>query len=152
MAWSLFDFVIVGIALAFLVLVSTLAFKRTPSRGYRIGIILSALTVTALFWVNGAVGIIGAETNDINLLYLGIIVGYFLGGLVSRFKAFGMALTCFFAAIAQCVIGLVGFSLVSDTTSAEQTTVVLVLTFGFFGLWSLSGALLLKSRHPSDSS
>ncbi len=61
--------------------------------------------------MNGAVGIIGSEDNEANLMYGGVIVVGAIGAVIARFKPEGMARALFATALAQtlvAVIGLVG--------------------------------------------
>ena len=54
---------------------------------------VAALGAFFLVWVNGAVGIIGNEENQANLLFFGVLAVAVVGSLIARFRAKGMALT-----------------------------------------------------------
>ena len=61
--------------------------SRVPdNRYYKYGIAVAMVTGFLLFWVNGAVGIIGSENNDANMFYPAVLLGAFLASLAVRFK------------------------------------------------------------------
>ena len=49
------------------------------NKTYRRAFFVGFLGVFLLFWVNGAVGIIGSEDNPANLLYGGVVLTGFVG-------------------------------------------------------------------------
>ena len=70
-----------------------------------------AVAVAASFllvWVNLAVGIIGEEVeNDIdNLLFVGVILAWVIGGLIARFRPHGMSYAMIAATTVHVAIGL----------------------------------------------
>ena len=60
-----------------------------------------------LGWVNGAVGIIGSEGNEANLMYGGVIVVGAIGAVIARFKPAGMARALLTTALAQTLVALI---------------------------------------------
>lgn len=106
MNWTLFDFLVAGMVL--LVAAGGLLAAVTLVRNawHRTGLALAGLTALALFWVNGAVGIIGSEANDANLVFLAVYAIGALGALLSHFKAGGLMWTLLAMAGAQILIGL----------------------------------------------
>ncbi len=88
-----------------------LASRKTGRDAYRAAVGLAAGSALLLGWVNGAVGIIGPENNQANLMYGGVIVIGAFGAVIARFKPEGLARALFATALAQtlvAVIGLVG--------------------------------------------
>ncbi len=57
-------------------------------------------TAVILMWVNGAVGVIGSENNDANLMYFGVLAVGIIGAVIARFQPRGMALALFATALA----------------------------------------------------
>ena len=57
-----------------------------------------------LLWVNGAVGVIGSEDNDANLMYFGVLAVGIIGAVIARFEPRGMALAVFATALAQALV------------------------------------------------
>jgi hypothetical protein len=60
-----------------------------------------------LVWVNGAVGIIGSEDNDANLMYGGVLAVGTIGAIIARFRPRGMARALFAAAFTQALIAVI---------------------------------------------
>ncbi|MEM6804296.1 MAG: hypothetical protein AAF696_23040, partial [Bacteroidota bacterium] len=104
--WQIGDFLIMGLALSFFAFLFEFLASRSDKLVYRAALGIGLLGAFLLFWVNGAVGIIGNEGNPANLLYLSVFIIGLIGGLLSRFKAKGMSITLFLAAIVQCLIPL----------------------------------------------
>jgi hypothetical protein len=61
--------------------------SRVPeNRYYKYGIAVGMVTGFLLFWVNGAVGIIGSENNDANMMYLLVLLLAFLASIAFGFR------------------------------------------------------------------
>ena len=88
--WSVADFVVAGALLLGVGVPIDLAMRKTGNAAYRWAASLALVTAFLLIWVNGAVGILGAEDNDANLLYGGVLAIGFAGALLSRFRPRGM--------------------------------------------------------------
>ncbi len=85
--------------------------RKTGQAAYRAAVGLALGSALLLGWVNVAVGIIGSEDNEANLMYGGVIVLGAIGAVIARFKPEGMARALFATALAQTLvagIGLVG--------------------------------------------
>ena len=87
---------IIGIGIAV-----ELTSRKTGEAAYRAAVILALGSTLLLVWVNGAVGIIGSENNDANLMYAGVIVVGAIGAIIARFKPGGMARALFAMALVQ---------------------------------------------------
>ena len=82
---------------------------RDSQKTYRIAFGVAIAAIFLLFWINGAVGIIGNEGQPANMLY-GLVIGVVLiGALLARFKARGMAKTLFTAAAVQMLVPVIAF-------------------------------------------
>ena len=85
--------------------------RKTGEAAHRAAVGLALGSVLLLGWVNAAVGIIGSEDNEANLMYVGVLVVGATGAIIARFKPEGMARALFATALAQtlgAVIALVG--------------------------------------------
>jgi hypothetical protein len=102
--WDLFDFVFMGAALFGVGLAYELIARRTSTTVYRVAFGVGLVAAFLLFWVNGAVGIIGSENQPANLLYGAVFAVGLIGSLLSRFQPRGMARTLLAAACAQMVV------------------------------------------------
>lgn len=105
--WDLLDFVVMGAVLFGVGLAYELIARRSQMSVYRVAFGIGLGTAFLLFWVNGAVGIIGSEDNPANLLYGAVFVVGLLGSLMARFKPRGMARTLFAAAFAQMLVPVI---------------------------------------------
>lgn len=140
--WQAADFVVFGAMLAAVGLTFELAVRKSRDTAYRAGFGLALLGAFLLVWVNGAVGIIGSENNDANLMYFGVIAIGILGAIITRFRASGMALTMFAMAIAQGLVAAIAlaFNLGAPVTSPLQ---ILFLN-GFWVVLFVGSALLFR--------
>ena len=112
MDWDVTDFVVFITLIAGVTATYTLAARKTGNASYRsaIGVALAAAFI--LVWVNGAVGIIGSEDNDANLLYGGVLLVGVIGAIIARLKPEGMARALFATAGAQTLVAV--FALVGE--------------------------------------
>ena len=152
MNWDALDFVIFfGLLLA--VGVSyVLAARKSQNRKYRFAAGIALLAAFLLFWINGAVGIIGNANNDANMMYLGVLGTALGGAVIARFNARGMARALIATAIAQALVAVIAVA--GDLGSADPLWPrdVLALT-AFFALLWLASAWLFNSaaRNAADS-
>ena len=77
---------------------------RNPCRS-AVGVALA--TAVILLWVNGAVGVIGSENNDANLMYFAVLAVGIIGAVIARFQPRGMALALFATALAHALVTLI---------------------------------------------
>lgn len=122
--WSLFDFAFAGAFIFGTGLTYVLVVRKAGNIAYRaaVGVALTAAFILA--WINAAVGIIGSEDNDANLMYGGVFAVGIIGSLIARFRPRGMARVLFAAALAQALVAVVA------------------LSFGFGSPWSPPGEIL----------
>lgn len=99
--WTLPDFLVMGGLLFGVILAYEFVLRRQAVAVYRVALGLALATVFLLTWVNGAVGIIGNESNAANSLYFGVILVGVVGCLIARLRAKGMALALLCTALAQ---------------------------------------------------
>lgn len=107
--WSGGDFVLMGSLLVGLAVTYEVAVQRVQQKGYRAAMILALLGAFLLFWVNGAVGIIGSEKQPANLLYGVVFAVGLVGAFLSRLRAPGLARTLWAAAGVQLLIPAVAW-------------------------------------------
>ncbi len=143
--WTMSDFLFAGIILIGAGVIAELAVRASGAWSYRIGAGLAVLASVLLIWINGAVGIIGSEDHPANLLYLGVILAAFVGGVVSRFRAGGLSLCMIIAAVIQLVIGLVAVLRGWGEGSENWPQPVIVLSIVFGLIWLASAALFRRA-------
>ena len=143
--WTTSDFLFAGIVLIGAGLIAELAVRSSGLWSYRIGAGLAVLASVLLLWSTGAVGIIGSEDHPANLLYLGVILAAFVGGVVSRFRADGLSLSMISAAVIQIVIGIVAVLRGWGVGSENWPRPVIVLSILFALIWLASATLFRRA-------
>ena len=140
--WDVADFAIFGALLVGVGVTYELAARRTGNVAYRsaVGVALAAAFI--LVWVNGAVGIIGSEDNDANLMYGGVLVVGVIGAVMARFQPHGMARALFTTALAQASVGAI--ALIAGLGSPESGPLEIVALNGFFVTLFVGSALLFR--------
>ncbi len=105
--WDVVDFAVFGALLVGAGITCELAARKTGNTVYRsdVGVALAAAFI--LVWVNGAVGVVGSEDNDANLMYAGVLAVGIIGALIARFQPKGMARALFATALAQVVVAMI---------------------------------------------
>ena len=118
-------------------------------RAYKAAVILSLVATLLLFWINGAVGIIGDSSNKANLMFAGVVAVAVVGALLAKFRPIGMAIALAATAVAQTIVA--GIVLAGELGSEGPIWPrdVLMVTAFFTGLWLLSAWLFQRSalRH-----
>jgi len=143
--WTLFDFVLMGTVLFGVGLAYELVARKSEKTVYRVAFGVGLAGAFLLFWVNGAVGIIGNEGQPANLMYGAVFAVGFVGSLVARFKPRGMARTLFAAAFAQMLVPVIALLIwpPPDTSWAPSVFGVFVLT-AFFAMLFVVSAWLFR--------
>ena len=118
--------------------------RKTGEAAYRAAVGLALGSAVLLGWVNGAVGIIGSEDNDANLMYGGVLVVGAIGAIIARFKPEGMARALFATALAQTLVAVI--ALVGRRGTPFSGPLEIVAINGFFvALFAGSGLLFRKA-------
>lgn len=148
-AWTAFDFALMGVLLAGVGVGLELAVRRAADSAYRIAAGVALAAAFLLVWINGAVGIIGSERQDANLLYLAA-VGVALGGAaVARFRPAGVARAMVLAALAQVLAPVAAAVLAPETRALVWSPQALGLTTAFAAMWLVSAWLFRKAATQS---
>ena len=118
--------------------------RITTTKAYRLAIGGALATGFILFWVIGAVGLIGAEGDPFDMIYGGVIAVGIMGALIARFQPQGMARAMVATAVAQALVVVI--ALIAGKHQVEVSSVPeIVLSNGFFvALW-LGSARLFRS-------
>ncbi len=142
--WSLGDFVLAGVLLFGSLGIYELATRLTGNAAYRGGVGLAIAATVLLVWVNGAVGIVGAEDSDANRMYVAVLVLGLVGAFIARFRAGGMAL-----AMVATALGLAVVAVIAVASGAGSPAEVLTLT-GFFVALFAGSAWLFRAAAQSE--
>ncbi len=147
--WDLTDFLIMGIVLSGIGIAYEFFAKKSKKTTYRIAFIIGLLGAFLLFWVNGAVGIIGSENQDANLLYGAVFLVGLIGALISRFKAKGMSTTLLVASVVQMMVPITAIIIwpPSEISWSPSVPGVFLLSGFFAFLFYLSSMLFKRSAN-----
>ena len=138
--WSGGDFLFAAIVIGAVGLAFELAVRISNSWSYRGGAAVGLAAGFFLTWSNAAVGYIG-DDNPYNMVFFVIVAFAFLGALLARFEAKGMALVMLAAGIAHAVAGAIGY---------PEDPVTGPITLVFTAMWLTSARLFqLAAREPS---
>lgn len=91
MAWDVIDFTVFGAMLLGVGVIYTLVRRKADNKIYRFAVGVALAAAFIFIWVNGAVGIIGDESNDANMMYFGVLAVGIIGTIIARFQPNGMA-------------------------------------------------------------
>lgn len=131
--WTAGDFLFAGLMFGSVGLAIELAFRATGDRSYRAAASVAVAAAFLTVWINGAVGMIGSEENDYNLLFLGVVALAMGGAAISAFRARGMALAMAAAAAAQLIVSAGGaFSNLRDGIFASLFALMWLMSASLF--------------------
>ena len=145
MNWDLLDYLVSGAMVMTILVITALARRRSRNSAYRWAAVVAVLGALILVWVNGAVGIIGSEDNDANLLFFGVLAIAVVGSVVARFRAKGMARTLYLTAIAQVLVAVFAITMGLGAEGPIWPRDVLALTAVFSVFWLVSGWLFSRA-------
>jgi hypothetical protein len=144
MAWDYIDFAVFGAMILIVAFLFALVSRKAASRRCRAAFGVALGTAFVLVWVNGAVGIIGDEKNDANMLYFGVLAVGALGAVIARFQPPGMVWAMCATAIAQAAVAVIALVAGLGSTAPIWPVDILVLTVMFVALW-LTSAWLFRN-------
>lgn len=151
MAWDVLDFTVFGAMLLAVGVVYALARRKTDNKTYRLAVGVALAAAFILIWVNGAVGIIGDESNDANVMYLGVLAVGFIGAIIARLRSHGMVRVLYATAFAQAVVAAIALIGGLGSTAANWPQDVLFLTGFFIALWLLSAWLFRNAARQQQN-
>jgi len=143
--WDAADFIVAGGLLLGTGITFELAAKMTNNTAYRAAVGVGLLSAFALVWVSLAVGIIGSENNDANLMYVGVLAVGAIGAAVAGLKPKGMARAMAGVALAQVLVAVIAVVGELGTRTGEVQSDVIIMTVFFTALWLTSAALFWKA-------
>ena len=139
--WTLTDFLVMGALLGGSGLVLELATRKAQSLSYRFGATIAVAAAFLLVWVNLAVGFLGDEGNQANLIFLAVIIIAGIASLIARARPAAMTQAMLVTAAAQVMAGIVGYAAGWASPGAQGVFEVVMGTSLFAGLWLLSAFL-----------
>ncbi|MDX1531361.1 MAG: hypothetical protein R3362_07530 [Rhodothermales bacterium] len=142
-AWSVGDFAFAAALLLSAGIPLELAMRTTNDTSYRAAVGAALVGALLLIWVNGAVGIIGSESNDANLMYGGVLAVGVVGALVARFDPRGMARAMSAMALAQALVA--GIALIAELGPPGSGPQIVALNGFFVALFAGSAVLFQRA-------
>lgn len=136
--WTVFDFgiawsLIFGAGFTF-----QLVSKKTENSAYKIATGLAVFASLAILWVNGAVGIIGNESNPLNLLFGVVLMMVVFGSYIAKLEAKGMSRVMVVTAVTQILITFSGTMIHLGQNPGYQFSGILRITMIFTVVWLLA--------------
>lgn len=144
--WGPGDFLVAGALLFLAALAWQLTVTRTGELAYRLGMAIAILASLLLVWGNLAVGVIGAESHPVNLLYFAVPAAAFTVAAIGGFRARGMVRALLTAALAQVLVTLTAFATGWGDSRVEPLEVVLVNGF-FIVLYGAAAGMFWRSAN-----
>ena len=150
-AWNLADFVLAGALIFGTGLMFVLAARRARNMAYRFAVGAALAAAFILVWVTGAVGIIGTEDDNANLMYAGVLAVGIIGATIARFRPRGMARALFATALAQVLVTVI--VLIFGLGLPWSPPVEILGLNGFFVSLFVGSALLFRyaGRHQTPA-
>jgi hypothetical protein len=116
---------------------------KTGKTAYRSGVGVALAAAFILVWVAGAVGIIGADGDSADLMYVGVLAVGIIGAFIARFQPHGMARALVATALAQALVAVI--ALAAGMVPAYNSAYEILGLNGFFvALW-IGSARLFRS-------
>jgi hypothetical protein len=142
--WTVFDFIFAGALLVGVGVPFELAMRKTGDTAYRAAVGVALAAGFLLVWINGAVGIIGSENNDANMMYGGVLAVGVVGSIIARFRPPGMAGALVATALAQAAVAVVALA-AGLAPEARDVKKIVVLNGFFVVLWAGSALLFWQA-------
>jgi hypothetical protein len=142
--WTLSDFIFAGVVFGIVGGGLELAVRK-GNRAYSMAAGLALGAALLSVWIPGAVGIIGNEADDANLLYLGVVLIALLISLASLFRPSGMAVAMAAAAVAELLVPAAAWIFWPDIQGAVLKPEVPFMAVMLTGMWAVSALLFRKA-------
>jgi len=143
--WDVADFAVAGALLVGTGVTYELAVRKTGDTAYRAAVGVALAAAFILVWVNGAVGIIGTEHDDANLMYGGVLAVGIIGAVIARFQPHGMARALLATALAQALVAVIALPAGLGSAGPIWPLDLLALTGLFVALFVGSALLFRKA-------
>lgn len=133
--WTGSDFFVAGFLLfgtgfSYILVTRLLAAGTDTTRLFKVTTGFALFSGLFLIWSNLAVGIIGSENNEFNLIYFAVIAIGLIGAFYVRFRPAGMARVMFAMALAQSSIAV--FALFMGMQHLPESSVGKILSVNCF--------------------
>jgi len=133
-----FQFLVVFVFISILVGIYKFLLSRQDHKSYKHGVWVLLFGCLLLFWINGAVGIIGSENNDANLMFVCVPGLGFIVATLGRFSPISMKHALLTMAGIQLLIAVVALVFSLGTGGNSWPKDVIGATVIFISLWLLA--------------
>lgn len=151
MQWTALDFVAWAAMLATASGGYELLARQAPDGGYRAGAAVALLAAFLLVWIDLAVGIIGSEQDDANLMFAGVLTVAVAGVCLARLRSGGMARAMMATAGVQVLVAAIAVALGLGSDGPVWPRDVLGVTAMLTTLWLASAGLFRRSARPAGA-
>ena len=118
---------------------------QTGNTSYKAAVALAVVTVVILFWVIGAVGVLGADGDPADLMYIGVLAVGITGAIIVRFQPMGMARAMIVMALAQALVTVVALIIGKQDAPYMSVFEIVSLNSFFVSLFLGSARLFQKA-------
>ena len=118
---------------------------QTGNTSYRAAVALTVATVLILFWVIGAVGVLGADGDPADLMYIGVLAVGITGAIIVRFQPMGMARAMIVMALAQALVTVIALIIGKQDAPYMSVFEIVSLNSFFVSLFLGSARLFQKA-------
>lgn len=143
--WDFFDFAIAGI----IIFAHAYTFRAVTLQSdqfiFKIAMGFALLSGLFLLWSNLAVGIIGAEDNPANVMYLFVFLIGLMGSFLARFRAQQMSVVLFITAAAQALTVIIALSMGMQNYPHSSVMEIFAVNGFFIVLFSTAGLLFKQA-------
>ena len=116
---------------------------KTENTNYKTALVLAIATALILFWVIGAVGVLGADGDPADLMYIGVLAVGVTGAIIVRFQPMGMARAMIATALAQTLVTVIAL-IIGKQDAPYMSVFEIVSLNGFFVTLFLGSARLFQ--------
>ena len=116
---------------------------KTENTNYKTALVLAVATALILFWVIGAVGVLGADGDPADLMYIGVLAVGVTGAIIVRFQPMGMARAMIATALAQTLVTVIAL-IIGKQDAPYMSVFEIVSLNGFFITLFLGSARLFQ--------
>jgi hypothetical protein len=118
---------------------------QTGNTSYKAAVALAVATVLILSWVIGAVGVLGADGDPADLMYIGVLAVGITGAIIVRFQPMGMARVMIVMALAQALVTVIALIIGKQDAPYMSVFEIVSLNSFFVSLFLGSARLFQKA-------
>lgn len=118
---------------------------------YRMGVLVALGSALLLAWGVAAMGVVGAEGDSFDLLYLAVLVAGVLAAVAVRFRPRGMARVLLAMAVAQGVVTVAALILGKQNSPVSSVIEIVGLNGFFAALFLASGWLFHRTADRPET-